>query len=171
LVPGSNRSRLVSSYRPANCSRFISGYLNRIASSRRLEPEAQRRRLLPEANVRRFRNRLRGLRDRWQAGSVDLEEVRIRVSAWIAHAAWADSRGLRRAIFKGGMFDPDLKPDRSHAGARCARRVVEQQSVKPPRGDPQQEPTRQPEQQSGVSGGQHASMPEFAGSRTCGARG
>jgi hypothetical protein len=78
------------------------------------------RRLLPEANIRRFRNRLRGLRDRWRAGSVDLEHVKIRVSAWIAHAAWADTRGLRHAIFRGGVFDPDLGPDRSPAGARRA---------------------------------------------------
>ena len=34
----------------------------------------------------------------------------MRVSAWIAHAAWADTRGLRHAIFRGGMFDPDLRP-------------------------------------------------------------
>ena len=33
-----------------------------------LRPEGRRR--LPEANVRRFRNRLRGLRDRWRAGTV-----------------------------------------------------------------------------------------------------
>jgi len=129
------------------------------------------RRLLPEANVRRFRNRLRGLRDRWRAGSINRADVEARVSAWIAHAAWADTRELRRAIFRGGMFDPDLRPDRSPAGARRARRVVEQRTDKSARGDPQQEPTRQPEQQSRLSGGQHASMPEFAGSRTRKARG
>jgi hypothetical protein len=84
------------------------------------------RRLLPEANVRRFRNRLRGLRDRWRAGSIGRADLEARVSAWIAHAAWADTRELRRAIFRGGMFDPDLRPDRSPAGARRARRVVEQ---------------------------------------------
>ena len=52
-----------------------------------LRPEGRRR--LPSANVRRFRNRLRGLRDRWRAGTVTREEVEQRVCAWVAHAAHA----------------------------------------------------------------------------------
>ena len=40
-----------------------------------LELRAGGRRRLPEANVRRFRNRLRGLRDRWRAGTVTRGEV------------------------------------------------------------------------------------------------
>ena len=65
------------------------------------------RRRLPEDNVRRFRNRLRGLRDRWRAGSVERVEVDRRVQAWIAHAAHADSWRLRQAILGGGWYDPD----------------------------------------------------------------
>jgi len=34
------------------------------------------------------------------------EEVEKRVGAWIAHAAHADTWRLRRAIFRGGWFDP-----------------------------------------------------------------
>lgn len=64
------------------------------------------RRALPEENVRRFRNRLRGLRDRWRAGSVTGREVADRVGAWVAHARHADTWRLRRAIFRGGWFDP-----------------------------------------------------------------
>ena len=64
------------------------------------------RRRLPEDNVRRFRNRLRGLRDQWRAGSVDIEDVDARVRAWIAHAEHADTWRLRHAIFRGGRFDP-----------------------------------------------------------------
>ncbi|MBL8484755.1 MAG: RNA-directed DNA polymerase [Rhodocyclaceae bacterium] len=60
------------------------------------------RRRLPEDNVRRFRNRLRGLRDRWRAGSVSREQIEQRVGAWIAHAAHADGWRLRHAMFKGG---------------------------------------------------------------------
>lgn len=73
-----------------------------------LLPGGHRR--LPEANVRRFRNRLRGLRDRWRAGTVGLAEVERRVGAWIAHAEHADTWRLRRAIFRGGMFDPARQP-------------------------------------------------------------
>lgn len=66
------------------------------------------RRRLPEDNVRRFRNRLRGMRDRWQAGTIGEEEVRQRAMAWIAHAQKADTQGLRRAIFGDGWFGPDV---------------------------------------------------------------
>ena len=64
------------------------------------------RRRLPEENVRRFRNRLRGLRQRWRAGTVSDEEVNQRLQAWIAHARHADTWRLRHAIFCGGWFDP-----------------------------------------------------------------
>ena len=73
-----------------------------------LRPGGRRR--LPEANVRRFRNRLRGLRDRWRAGTVTRGEVEQRVRAWVAHAAHADTWRLRRAIFRGGWFAPRGQP-------------------------------------------------------------
>ena len=73
-----------------------------------LRPGGRRR--LPEENVRRFRNRLRGLRDRWRAGSVSREEVEQRVTAWVAHAAHAHTWRLRRAIFRGGWFAPRGRP-------------------------------------------------------------
>ena len=73
-----------------------------------LRPDGRRR--LPEANVRRFRNRLRGFRDRWRAGTVTREEVEQRVRAWVAHAAHADTWRLRRAIFRDGWFAPRGQP-------------------------------------------------------------
>ena len=73
-----------------------------------LRPGGRRR--LPEANVRRFRNRLRGLRDRWRAGTVTRAEVEQRVGAWVAHAAHADTWRLRRAIFRDGWFAPRGQP-------------------------------------------------------------
>ena len=68
------------------------------------------RRRLPEASVRRFRNRLRGLRDRWRSGTVTRGEVEQRVRAWVAHAAHADTWRLRRAIFRDGWFAPRGRP-------------------------------------------------------------
>jgi RNA-directed DNA polymerase len=62
------------------------------------------RRRLPEDNVARFRNRLRGLRDRWRAGAVTRAEVEAKVGAWIAHAKNADTWRLRRAVFGRGWF-------------------------------------------------------------------
>jgi RNA-directed DNA polymerase len=72
---------------------------------------ADGQRSLPEENVRRFRNRLRGLRDRWRAGTVSKEEVQQCVGAWIAHASHAQTQGLRHALFRGGWFDPLWEPD------------------------------------------------------------
>ncbi len=68
-------------------------------------------RRLPEDNLRRFRNRLRGLRDRWRAGKVDEAEIKQRVSSWVAHAEHADTWRLRHALFRGGWFDPLWEPD------------------------------------------------------------
>ena len=88
-----------------------------------LRPAGRRR--LPEASVRRFRNRLRGLRDRWRAGTVTRGEVEQRVGAWVAHAAHADTWRLRRAIFRDGWFAPRAAgrsrgPGRPPAVACCA---------------------------------------------------
>jgi RNA-directed DNA polymerase len=64
------------------------------------------RRRLPEDNIARFRNRLRGLRDRWRAGTVTRADVEARVGAWIAHAAHADTFWLRQTLFEDGWFEP-----------------------------------------------------------------
>ena len=82
-----------------------------------LLPDGRRR--LPEENVRRFRNRLRGLRDRWRQGTVTREEVQVRVRSWIAHAEHANTRRLRRAIFRAGWFRPAQEPG-PPASAFCA---------------------------------------------------
>jgi RNA-directed DNA polymerase len=73
------------------------------------------RRRLPEDNVRRFRGRLRALRDRWRAGAAGMPEVSARVGSWIAHAEHANTWRLRHAIFRGGAFDPARGPGRSPA--------------------------------------------------------
>ena len=61
-------------------------------------------RSLPEGNVRCFRNRLRGLRDQFQAGTIGNDKADPRVRAWIAHAENADTWRLRHAIFQGGRL-------------------------------------------------------------------
>jgi retron-type reverse transcriptase len=69
-----------------------------------LLPDGGRR--LPDGNVTRFRNRLRGLRDRWRAGTLTREEAEAQIAAWIAHASHADTFRLRRALFCGTRFEP-----------------------------------------------------------------
>ena len=78
-------------------------------------------RRLPEDNVRRFRNRLRGLRDHWRAGTIGVGDIKARVRAWTAHAEHADTWRLRHAIFQGGRFDP---ADALEAWTAPCRRVV-----------------------------------------------
>jgi hypothetical protein len=77
-------------------------------------------RRLPETSVRRFRNRLRSLRDSWRSGQRDEEHIRLRVNAWVAHASHAATRRLRHALFRDGWFDPWLKPE-SPLGRRVLR--------------------------------------------------
>ena len=85
------------------------------------ELHADGRRRLPEDNVRRFRNRLRGLRDRSRVGTIGRKDVDARVRAWIAHAEHADTWRLRHAIFRGCRFDPASTPE---AWTAPCRRVV-----------------------------------------------
>jgi RNA-directed DNA polymerase len=76
-------------------------------------------RRLPEESVRRFRNKLRGMRDQWRAGSIRRDKVEARIQAWIAHASHADTWRLRHAIFRARWFDPALKPDRPPVCVSC----------------------------------------------------
>jgi hypothetical protein len=63
-------------------------------------------RRLPEDNVRRFRDRLRRLRDLYHAGQIDWSEVSRHIQPWIAHAEHADTERLREAIFRDVVFIP-----------------------------------------------------------------
>jgi hypothetical protein len=78
-------------------------------------------RRLPEDNLRRFRNRLRGLRDRWRARTIDPADIDARIRAWVAHAQHADTWRLRHAIFRGGRYDPVHTPEAWTAS--CSRVV------------------------------------------------
>ena len=67
-------------------------------------------RRLPEDNVRRFRNRLRGMRDRYRHGTIEKEDVIRRVRSWVAHAEHANTWRLRQAIFRASRFGDARKP-------------------------------------------------------------
>ena len=79
------KTEIVATHEPAKFLGFV------------LLPGGCRR--LPEDNVRRFRNRLRGMRDRWRHGAVAGDEIERRVRSWIAHAEHADTWRLRQSIF------------------------------------------------------------------------
>lgn len=61
---------------------------------------ANNRRMLPEANIARFNGNLRSFVDRAGVGTLDRDKANERVRAWSAHAAHANTRRLRRAIFR-----------------------------------------------------------------------
>ena len=69
-----------------------------------LLPDGRRR--LPEDNVRRFRGRLRSMKDRVRAGTLAPEDARPHIASWVAHARHANTRRLRHALLRGGPFDP-----------------------------------------------------------------
>ena len=69
-----------------------------------LMPNGKRR--VPEASVRRYRNRLRGIADSIGAGTLNLADAEPRLAAWGAHAGFAHSARLQRAIrcsFEGAL--------------------------------------------------------------------
>ena len=49
-------------------------------------------------SVKRFRRRLRALSEQFARGEADAVQVRQSVQSWVAHASYADSVGLRRAL-------------------------------------------------------------------------
>lgn len=56
---------------------------------------------MPEANVARARNRLRGIKDRLKAGTIEKTEARAKVQAWRAQADFAHAEHLQRAMLHG----------------------------------------------------------------------
>jgi len=112
-------------------------------------------RMLPEENVHRFRGRLRSLRDRWRAGTINRGGVDARIGAWIAHASHADTWRLRHAIFEGGWYEPSPRGLNGPLSPCGSRRFLEQQPTEPPLCQPQQEHHRQPEQQPRLPVGQN----------------
>ena len=73
---------------------------------------ANGKRRLPEEGVRRFRNRLRGMADQLRAGTLSRGQVDTKIAAWRAHADFANSAHLQRAIlsdFETRLARPILK--------------------------------------------------------------
>jgi len=61
-------------------------------------------------NVVRFRRKLCGLRDEYNAGAAEWREVDTRVRAWIAHAAHGETWGLREQVFGQCAFRRGVRP-------------------------------------------------------------
>ena len=109
-----------------------------------LLPDGRRR--LPEDNVRRFRNRLRGLRDRWRQGTVAMEEVATRIRSWIAHAEHANTWRLRQSVFRASPFRRAREPGPPASAFSAAAPGTKSRSLQPgsARGTPRKKGTSAP---------------------------
>ncbi len=92
----------------------------------RILPEQTR---LARPNVIRMRRRLKKMAVLYHAGRMRFETVQCRVRAWLGHAAFGDTWGLRQSLLAGFILRP-AEHDRN------ARGRVEQQSSKRPRVEP-----------------------------------
>ena len=124
-------------------------------------------RLVRKANVREFRRRVRRMRRAYAAGLIEWQDIKPRLDSWIGHARQANSERLLRRLAREWKF---LRVA-AEIESRPARRQLEQQSTQLPIREPQQERSRQPEQQLWVpcrralSSARIVFRPESCGSR------
>lgn len=103
-------------------------------------------RLVRKENVRRFRRRVRCLRQAYAEGAMDWEDIKPRLQSWMAHARQANSERLIRRLSREWKF----VRGGAERGPCSARRQLEQQREQLPGGESQQQHPRQPEQQQRV---------------------
>jgi retron-type reverse transcriptase len=106
-------------------------------------------RLVRKDNVRRFRRRVRWLREAYAMGMIDWEDIKPRLRSWIAHARHANSERLIRRLSGEWKFSRGG----AERGPCSSRRRLEQQREQLPVCEPQQQHPRQSEQQQRVSVG------------------
>jgi retron-type reverse transcriptase len=100
-------------------------------------------RIIRKPNVREFRRRVAWMRQAYAAGIIDWRHIKPRLDSWIGHARQANSERLLHRLAREWTFLRVAPADES-----CpARRQLEQQSTELPLSEPQQERSRQSEQQ------------------------
>jgi retron-type reverse transcriptase len=104
------------------------------------------RRPLLRSGVRRFVRRTRAQVGRWRAGELEAASLQTSVRGWLAHAAFADGRGLLDSILPD-LLGVDGGGRTGFSQSRAAGRLLEQQHHEPAvRGAQQQQPD-EPQQQ------------------------
>jgi len=74
-------------------------------------------------NVKRYKWRMRRLREDYEDGNISIDRVTASVVSWVAHASYADSYRLRGEMIPSFAFK---KGGRAEIGPCCSRRVLEQ---------------------------------------------
>lgn len=100
-------------------------------------------RLLRKQGVRRFRRRVRWMRNAYADGRIDWEAIKLRLASWLGHALQANSRRLVRRLSREWCFSRG----ETKRGPCSSRRLVEQQREQPALCEPQQQQPEQSEQQ------------------------
>jgi len=100
-------------------------------------------RLLRKDNIKRFRRRLRWIKNAYSIGMIDWQDVKLRLDSWLGHAKHADTKKLVRTLSKEWKF----KRDGTKKASCSSRRQLEQQCEQLPRSEPQQQHARQSQQQ------------------------
>lgn len=104
-------------------------------------------RFVRKDNVKRFRRRMRWLRNAYSKGMIDWEDIKPRLDSWLGHVKHTDSRRLIRRLSREWIF----KRDGTINGSCSPRRQLEQQCEQLPGSEPQQQQPGQSEQQQRVS--------------------
>ena len=104
-------------------------------------------RLIRKENIRRFRRRVRWIRDAYGSGLIEWEDVKVRLDSWIGHARQANSERLLRRLSREWKF----RRGEAKIESCSARRLLEQQSRELSLCKSQQEHARQPQQQQRIS--------------------
>ena len=61
-------------------------------------------RLIRKSNVKRFRRKLKRLRQEYENDLVTMADINQRIQSWLGHAGWANSYNLRKEIFNNLVF-------------------------------------------------------------------
>lgn len=62
------------------------------------------RKKLPRENIRRFRRRLRWMKQQYATETINFKEIKQRINSWMGHARQADSEGLLWAMSRDWTF-------------------------------------------------------------------
>jgi RNA-directed DNA polymerase len=73
-------------------------------------------------NLRRFRRRMRGLREEYAAGKIPLDRVTASITSWNAHADHADTLSLRGRLLPSFVFTRDRERERAELEPRASWR-------------------------------------------------
>jgi len=117
----------------------------------RIWPDKRR---LDRQNIRRFQSRIKLMQSQYAKGELAFDKLTASIQSWVAHASYGETWHLREHLFRDIVFRKGLTDKRSPCSPG---RFLEQQSEQLAIIKPQQEQSRQQEQQQRFSLCEHSS--------------